>query len=240
MLNRHLIAPCDLRQGHRLELVKRETTVDQVSSQAGDPDGALLRWLWLSAATTFCIGPITSRMRLGQAAAPLKAARVLSDKALYQRRCWLLHITLFGLDLVMFSPRTPKEETANQFLALQSSPAHSCRLPKLIVVEGVRAFGLSAPSAACLVASPQSRLSASDLDRTPGTRSRSAPEASTDLGSPPRNDPSAPRAVTRPNSIRPLKSTLKSHCWPRLRLVGSARKRTFAPDFAHKGLRPPR
>jgi hypothetical protein len=35
------------------------------------------------------------------------------------------------------------------------------------------------------------------------------------------------------SAIKPPGSTLKSHSWPRQRIVGLTRKRSFAPDFRH-------
>jgi len=84
MLNGHPIAPRDLRQWHRLELVKRKAAVHQIRSQPGNTDRTLLRWLWLSAATSLCISPVTSCMRLGQAAPPPKAMGELGDETLGQ------------------------------------------------------------------------------------------------------------------------------------------------------------
>ena len=84
MFKRHPIAPRNLRQRHRLELVKREAAICQVSSQAGDSNRSLLRRLRLATAASFRIGTITGSMRFGQAVPPPKALRDLGDEVACQ------------------------------------------------------------------------------------------------------------------------------------------------------------
>jgi hypothetical protein len=43
----------------------------------------------------------------------------------------------------------------------------------------------------------------------------------------------APIPAVRGTTLEPRKSTLKSHCWPRQRIVRLTRKQSFAPDFRH-------
>src|SRR4051795_2414881 len=45
------------------------------------------------------------------------------------------------------------------------------------------------------------------------------------------NGRNAPIPDLRLTTMEPPGSTLKSHSWPRQRIVGSTRKRSFAPDF---------
>jgi len=45
------------------------------------------------------------------------------------------------------------------------------------------------------------------------------------------NDGVAPIAGIRGTAMEPPGSILKSHSWPRQRIVGLTRKRSFAPDF---------